>query len=183
MTVAQSLCYEGPWFPRLATSAFVQVLNDSGLLGGVDAGGVEGESLGFAFGALGWDFLIIEEEGDAGGIADFDNDLLRGANAGVGGRDESFLGARLAIGGDGDPGGFCRADGQAHRSGCVCRRFCGCGCRGLRACGSGIRRYGGLECANGHVAAEMGGADDFAVVFLGVIFGGRGFCGCGTCYG
>lgn len=162
------------------TSIYLLGWNLQQILLGVDAGGVEGEGFDFAFCALGGDFLIVEEEGDAGGVADFDDDLLGRTNAGVGGRDESFLGARLAVSGDGDPGGFCGADCEAHRrsrgGGGSLR---GCGRWGLRLCRNGVRRNAGLESSNGHVAAVVSGADLLAVVFVAVVVGGGGFCGRG----
>ena len=89
---------------------------------GVHAGGVEGESFDFGFGALRFDFLIVPEERDSGGVADFDGNFAGGANGRVGGGDQRFLRVRLAVGDHGDPSRFVGADDQRHGSGGIRRR-------------------------------------------------------------
>ncbi len=83
------------------------------------AGGVEGEGFDFGFGAIGGDFLAVEEERDAGGIADFGDDFAAGSDRGVGGGDQGFVADGLSVGGDGDPGSFGGADKE-----CKSRRRC-----------------------------------------------------------
>ena len=84
--------------------------------GGVHAGGVEGESFDFGFGALRLDFLIVPEKRDSGGVADLDGNLTGGADGSVRGSDQRFLRVRLAIGDDGDPCRFVCTDDQRHGS-------------------------------------------------------------------
>lgn len=73
-----------------------------GLGGGEDAhaGGVEEESFDFELGALGGDFLAVPDETDSGGVADAGNDLARGMERSVNGRDEGFLADGLPVGGN-----------------------------------------------------------------------------------
>lgn len=85
--------------------------------GDVHAGGVESKSLGFAFDAVGGDFLAVPYKRDSGGIADAGDDFVGGANGGVRGGDEHFAVDDLAVGGNGDPGGFGGADYQREREG------------------------------------------------------------------
>ncbi len=77
---------------------------------GAHALGVEDESFRFGFCSLRLDLFAIPEEADAGGVADPDYQLARGVEGRCGGRDQSFLGDQLSVGGDGDPGVF----GGAH---------------------------------------------------------------------
>lgn len=83
----------------------------------MDAGGIEDESLGFAFGAVGGDLLAVPEETDSGSVADSDDDLAASADGSVGGGDESFAGHGLPVGGDGDPRAFGSADHELEGGG------------------------------------------------------------------
>lgn len=68
-------------------------------------------------------FLAVEEEGDAGGVADSDGDLARGMDGRVRRRNERFLGNQLAVGKDGDPGILRGADDQRQGIGCMVGGF------------------------------------------------------------
>lgn len=68
--------------------------------GFAEASGVEGEGFNFAFVALGGNRFAFEGKGEAGGVAGFYDDLSRGANGGACGRDQSFGGDGIAVGGD-----------------------------------------------------------------------------------
>lgn len=77
------------------------------------AGGIEDVGFNFAFVALGGNFLAVQLEADAGGVSCLDYDLSGGANRGVRGRDQGFMGYGFAVGCDGDPAGFVGADQHA----------------------------------------------------------------------
>ena len=102
---------------------------------------VEDEGFGFGFGALGWELFAVPEKTNAGGVADSDDEFTRGVEGSGGGRDESFLAHQLAVGLDGDPGGFGGADNQSQR---------------LRGFFGGLGVTGG-EGSNGDVRCFLGG--------------------------
>jgi hypothetical protein len=64
----------------------------------LQTGGVERVGSYFAFIALGGDFFSIQNETDAGGVAGSHHDLMRGADRGVRGRNQVFVGDGFAIG-------------------------------------------------------------------------------------
>jgi hypothetical protein len=64
---------------------------------GSEAGGVEDEGFYFAFVALCGDFFAVQHEAYAGGVSDFHYDLAGGADGGVRGGDQGFLGDWFAV--------------------------------------------------------------------------------------
>jgi len=64
----------------------------------LQAGGVERVGSYLAFVPLGGDFFSIQNETDAGGVAGSHHDFVRGADRGVRGRNQSFVGDGFAIG-------------------------------------------------------------------------------------
>ena len=87
----------------------------------LQAGGVEHVGSYFAFVALGGDFLAVQQEGDTGGVSGFYYDLVAGADGGVGGRDQGFLGCGFAVDDEGDPSRLLGADQQGESAGRLCR--------------------------------------------------------------
>ncbi len=134
---------------------------------GADTGGVEGVGADFAGVAAGGDFFAVEQEADASGIAGANDDFVGGANAGVGGGDQSFAGHGLTVGGNRDPGSLGGADDQRQRL------------RGL------WRDSWSVGLGDGKVAVFIGlsGGRDYVRARNGVGFDGygglEGRCGCG----
>lgn len=81
-----------------------------GLRRGTDSGGIEDVGFDFAFVTAGRNFFIVHNKADACGVTDSYDDFARGADGGVRGRDQSFVGDGLAVGGNGDPAGFLGSD-------------------------------------------------------------------------
>jgi len=77
------------------------------------ASGVEDIGPDFAFVALRRDFFAVQLEANACGVSRLDDNFAAGANGGVRGGDQGFLGYGFAVGHDGDPGGFLGANQQA----------------------------------------------------------------------
>lgn len=89
------------------TRCFFLAILPCGLIGDfAHALGVEQERFDFAGIALGGDFLSVEQEADAAGVADSGDEFAGGAEGGGGGGDEGFVSDGLAVGSDGDPGSF-----------------------------------------------------------------------------
>jgi hypothetical protein len=64
---------------------------------GSEASGFEDEGFYFAFVALSGDFFAVQHETYAGGVSGFHYDLARGADGGVRGGDQGFLGDWFAV--------------------------------------------------------------------------------------
>lgn len=98
--------------------------------GGIaEAGGIEGVDADFVGSALSGNIEVVEGEAETGGVAGADDDFVGGADAGVGGGEESFVGDGLAVGGDSYPGGLGGADDEGK---CGRRFWFGDLSRGLR---------------------------------------------------
>jgi len=144
--------YANPYYANLYYANLRDGALGSLVRGLMDSGGVEGEGLDFGFGALGWDFFSIQEKADAGGVAYAGNDLALGAEGGLGGRDEGFLGNELTVGDNGNPAGFGGANYQRNGRPSFCRG----------------RSLDVVECANSDVAFY----DDVAILIVGgCVFG------------
>ena len=90
-------------------------------------GGIEDVGFYFSFVALSGDFFAVEQEADARGVSGFHDDLAAGADGGVRGRDQGFVGHGFAVGQDRDPGGLPGTDQEGE------------GSRGLGGGSSGFR--------------------------------------------
>jgi len=92
-----------------------------GLRGYVNSGGVEDVGLYFSFFALSGGFFAVQHEADAGGVSRSHYDLAAGADGGLRGRDEGFVGDGFAVRYESDPGSFLGADQQRQGAGRLCR--------------------------------------------------------------